>query len=71
MIRRLRLPVGVLLLVAAATAAGCQPEARTVTITIPGKVDVVHNGHAVSIAKGAVPAHLREHGDCLGTSAIR
>jgi uncharacterized cupredoxin-like copper-binding protein len=34
MTRRLRLPVAVLLLVAAVTAAGCGPEARTVTITI-------------------------------------
>jgi hypothetical protein len=42
-----------------------------VTITIPGKIDVVHNGHAINIAKKAVPAHLRQHGDCLGTVGIR
>ena len=46
-------------------------EPQTVTITIPGKIDVVHNGHAINIAKKAVPAHLREHGDCLGTVGIR
>ena len=34
MIGRIRMPVAVLLLFAAGTAAGCQPEARTVTITI-------------------------------------
>ena len=34
MIRRLRLPVAILVLLAAATASGCQAEARTVTIAI-------------------------------------
>ena len=34
-------------------------------------MDVVHNGHAISIAKKAVPAHLRVRGDCLGTAGIR
>jgi Glycosyl hydrolase family 10/Cadherin domain len=46
-------------------------EPRTVTITIPEKIDVVHNGHAINIAKEAVPAHLREHRDCLGTFGIQ
>jgi GH35 family endo-1,4-beta-xylanase len=46
-------------------------EPQTVTITIPRKIDVVHKGDAINIAKQAVPAHLREHGDCLGTVAIR
>jgi hypothetical protein len=46
-------------------------EPQTVTITIPRKIDVVHKGHAINIAKQAVPAHLREHGDCLGTFGVQ
>jgi len=46
-------------------------EPQAVTITIPRKIDVVHKGHAINIAKQAVPAHLREHGDCLGTVGVR
>jgi endo-1,4-beta-xylanase len=45
-------------------------EPRTVTITIPSKIDVLHKGHAVRIAKQDVPNHLG-HGDCLGTAGIR
>ena len=46
-------------------------EPQTVTITIPEKIGVVHNGLAISISKQAVGAHLREHGDCLGTLGVQ
>jgi hypothetical protein len=39
-----------------------------VTITIPDKIDVYHNGHVIKVSKNAGPAHLR-HGDCLGGGA--
>lgn len=40
----------------------------TVTITIPDKLDVCHNGHTISVSKDAVHAHMA-HGDAVGYCA--
>lgn len=40
---------------------------QTVTITIPTKLNVCHNGHAISVSKDAVLTHVVEHGDPVGS----
>lgn len=41
---------------------------ETVTITIPNKLNVCHNGHTINISKNAVPAHVAL-GDTIGSCA--
>ncbi|MBN8877733.1 MAG: cadherin domain-containing protein [Sphingobacteriales bacterium] len=37
----------------------------TVTVTIPDKIKICHNGEQISVSKYAALAHIR-HGDCIG-----
>jgi hypothetical protein len=39
---------------------------ETITITIPDKINVCHNGNLISVSKIAAIVHIR-HGDCIGT----
>lgn len=39
---------------------------QTVTITIPDKLNICHNGNVLNVSRLAAIAHIR-HGDCIGT----
>jgi len=39
---------------------------EVVTITMPEKVNVCHNGHTISVSKDAVHTHVAQHGDAIG-----
>ncbi len=41
-------------------------EAQTVTVTLPNKITVCHNGRLISVSKFAAIGHL-QHGDCIGS----
>jgi hypothetical protein len=42
---------------------------ETVTITVPDKIKLCHNGNVISVSKFAVLSHLR-HGDCVGPCVV-
>ncbi|MBO9203343.1 MULTISPECIES: glucuronyl esterase domain-containing protein [Niastella] len=41
---------------------------QTVTVTMPGKIKICHNGNGITTSRLAAIAHIR-HGDCIGACA--